>query len=69
MTTFQLVLLIEVGIIAFVLDSAWKEGAPAAPLLIWPGTFQSESLWYWGWLARAPFLLFGVMLMAKRNGL
>jgi hypothetical protein len=37
----------------------------AAPLLIWPGTFQSESLWYWGWLARAPFLLFGVMLGAS----
>ena len=37
----------------------------AAPLLVWPGTFQSESLWYWGWLARAPFLLFGVMLGAS----
>jgi len=37
----------------------------AAPLLIWPGTFQSESLWDWGWLARAPFLLFGVMLGAS----
>ena len=37
----------------------------AAPLLVWPGTFQSESLWDWGWLARAPFLLFGVMLGAS----
>jgi len=37
----------------------------SAPLLIWPGNFQSESLWYWGWLARAPFLFFGVMLGAS----
>jgi len=37
----------------------------SAPLLIWPGNFQSGSLWYWGWLARAPFLFFGVMLGAS----
>jgi hypothetical protein len=37
----------------------------SAPLLIWPQTLQSESLWYWGWLARAPFLFFGVMLGAS----
>jgi hypothetical protein len=37
----------------------------SAPLLVWPGKFHSESLWYWGWLARAPFLLFGVMLGAS----
>ena len=37
----------------------------SAPLLLWPGKFQSESLWYWGWLARAPFLFFGVMLGAS----
>jgi hypothetical protein len=37
----------------------------SAPLLVWPGKFQSESLAYWGWLARAPFLFFGVMLGAS----
>jgi hypothetical protein len=37
----------------------------SAPLLVWPRTLQSESLWYWGWLARAPFLFFGVMLGAS----
>lgn len=37
----------------------------SAPLLVWPGKFQSESLWYWGWLARAPFLFFGLMLGAS----
>jgi hypothetical protein len=37
----------------------------SAPLLVWPGKLQSESLWYWGWLARAPFLFFGVMLGAS----
>src|SRR5262249_47984846 len=35
------------------------------PLLLWPGSVQSESLPYWGWLARAPGLLFGVMLGAS----
>ena len=37
----------------------------AAPLLVWSSNFQSQSLWYWGWLARAPFLFFGVMLGAS----
>jgi hypothetical protein len=37
----------------------------SAPLLVWPGHFQSESLIYWGWLARAPFLVFGVLLGAS----
>jgi hypothetical protein len=37
----------------------------AAPLLVWPGRFQSESLPYWGWLARSPYLLFGVLLGAS----
>lgn len=37
----------------------------AAPLLVWPGHFQSESLLYWGWLARAPYLLFGLLLGAS----
>ena len=37
----------------------------SAPLLAWPGRFQSESLAYWGWLARAPYLLFGMLLGAS----
>jgi len=37
----------------------------SAPLLLWPGRFQSTSLLYWGWLARAPFLMFGVLLGAS----
>jgi hypothetical protein len=28
----------------------------SAPLLVWPGPFHSNSLFYWGWLARAPHL-------------
>jgi hypothetical protein len=35
------------------------------PLLFWPGSLQSQSLPYWGWLARAPALLFGVLLGAS----
>jgi hypothetical protein len=37
----------------------------SAPLLVWPGKFQSNSLFIWGWLARAPFLVFGVLLGAS----
>jgi len=37
----------------------------SAPVLIWPGHFQSESLLYWGWLARAPYLVFGLLLGAS----
>jgi hypothetical protein len=37
----------------------------SAPLLVWPGHFQSESLPYWGWLARAPYLAFGMLLGAS----
>jgi hypothetical protein len=37
----------------------------SGPLLVWPGHFQSQSLVYWGWLARAPFLMFGVLLGAS----
>jgi len=37
----------------------------SAPLLVWPGHFQSGSLVYWGWLARAPYLLFGALLGAS----
>ena len=38
---------------------------PAAPVLIWRKTFTSETLSTWGWLARAPYLFFGVMLGAS----
>jgi len=37
----------------------------AAPLLLWPRTLNVQSESYWGWLARAPWLLFGVMLGAS----
>lgn len=37
----------------------------SGPLLVWPGHFQSQSLVCWGWLARAPFLMFGVLLGAS----
>ncbi len=37
----------------------------SAPLLIWPGHFQSETLPYWGWLARVPYLVFGALLGAS----
>jgi hypothetical protein len=37
----------------------------SAPLMMWPGRFQVESLPLWGWLARAPHLTFGVLLGAS----
>ena len=37
----------------------------SAPLLVWPGRFQSNSLFYWGWLARVPHLAFGLLLGAS----
>jgi hypothetical protein len=37
----------------------------SAPLLVWPGRLQSDSLVYWGWLARAPHLAFGLLLGAS----
>ena len=37
----------------------------SAPLLVWPGALDSQSLGYWGWLTHAPFLFFGVMLGAS----
>jgi 4-amino-4-deoxy-L-arabinose transferase-like glycosyltransferase len=37
----------------------------AAPFLVWPGNVQLDSFQFWGWLARAPYLLFGVMLGAS----
>jgi hypothetical protein len=35
------------------------------PLLRWTGTADAGSFHYWGWLARAPYLLFGVLLGAS----
>src|ERR1700688_34407 len=35
------------------------------PLLGWTGTSESGSFHYWGWLARAPYLVFGVLLGAS----
>jgi len=37
----------------------------SAPLLIWPGRLQSETVAYWSWLVRAPHLLFGLLLGAS----
>ena len=37
----------------------------SAPLLVWPGRFQMESLPLWGWLARMPHLMFGLLLGAS----
>jgi hypothetical protein len=35
------------------------------PMLGWTGTAESGSFHYWGWLARAPYLIFGVLLGAS----
>jgi len=35
------------------------------PLLGWTGTAEAGSFHYWGWLARAPYLVFGVLLGAS----
>jgi len=37
----------------------------SVPLLGWTGTSESGSFQYWGWLARAPYLIFGVLLGAS----
>src|SRR5580700_10905261 len=37
----------------------------SAPLLGWSGTAEAGSFHYWGWLARAPYLIFGVLLGAS----
>ena len=37
----------------------------SAPLLVWPGRFQSDSLLDWGFLARMPHLAFGLLLGAS----
>lgn len=37
----------------------------AFPLLGWTGTSEAGSFHYWGWLARVPYLIFGVLLGAS----
>src|SRR5580700_1387413 len=37
----------------------------SVPLLGWTGTSDSGSFHYWGWLARTPYLFFGLMLGAS----
>ncbi|HEY1263191.1 MAG TPA: hypothetical protein VGF06_06690 [Terriglobales bacterium] len=37
----------------------------SAPVLVWPGQLQRETMGYWSWLTRAPYLLFGVLLGAS----
>ncbi len=39
--------------------------ASSGPLLLWPGQLQPESIFYWGWLARAPYFVFGILLGAS----
>ncbi len=38
---------------------------PSAPLLLWSGSLQLGTQPYWGWLARAPYLVFGILLGAS----
>ena len=35
------------------------------PLLLWPRPLQPDSIFYWGWLARAPSLIFSLLLGAS----
>ncbi len=37
----------------------------SAGLLLWPKPLQIDSLRYWGWLAHAPYLIFGALLGAS----
>ncbi|MBA3913108.1 MAG: hypothetical protein H0X25_04465 [Acidobacteriales bacterium] len=37
----------------------------SAPSLVWPQSFAPEAALYWAWLARIPFLVFGVLLGAS----
>jgi hypothetical protein len=37
----------------------------SAPLLIWPQPLQTQSAADWGWLTRAPYLVFGLLLGAS----
>jgi hypothetical protein len=39
--------------------------AAGGPLLLWPREPQADSVLYWGWLARAPSFLFGILLGAS----
>jgi len=37
----------------------------SAPLLAWPRPLDADSFHHWGWLARAPYLMFGAVLGAS----
>jgi 4-amino-4-deoxy-L-arabinose transferase-like glycosyltransferase len=37
----------------------------SVPMLGWTGTAEAGSFHYWGWLARTPYLVFGVLLGAS----
>ena len=37
----------------------------SGPLLLWPSPLQAETIFYWGWLARSPFLMFSLLLGAS----
>jgi len=37
----------------------------SAPLLAWPGPPAADTVHYWGWLARLPFVIFGFLLGAS----
>ncbi|HET7208505.1 MAG TPA: hypothetical protein VFI95_18155 [Terriglobales bacterium] len=37
----------------------------SAPLVFWPGPLDASSMRWWGWPARAPYLLLGVLLGAS----
>jgi hypothetical protein len=39
--------------------------AASSGLLLWPRPLQLDSLPYWGWLAHAPYLIFGALLGAS----
>lgn len=39
--------------------------AASGPLLFWPRPLQADSIFYWGWLSRAPYLMFGLWLGAS----
>jgi hypothetical protein len=37
----------------------------AGPLLLWPRPLQTDSIFYYAWLARVPYLIFGILLGAS----
>jgi hypothetical protein len=37
----------------------------SAPLLLWPAPLRWNSMEYWGWLARVPYLILGMLLGAS----